>query len=204
MGSPNSSWVPFAGFALLVGLAVGFSGALLFVDRDASPSPPGPVPSNDESVAVLRDLVDEVRLLRASIDAGTSAVPAAPASERAAVGGPPTDRLERSIERLAEVLASPVSAVQGRRPEAQAQQNPIPPKATARLLALCALSEAERGQAYYFWRRLDFVEQFGSPDEVNITGDGGYNVQLVYRISDERQFTFSFANDLLYYIDCNE
>jgi len=195
----QASWILLSGLGLATGLAGGALGAILVADSGPRTTSSTPQASNDESVAVLRDLVGEVRLLRQTMET----VPAAPVSERAPVDGPSTDRLQRAIERLAEVLASPGSAVQPRRSAVPAQRNPIPPKATDRLLAICALSEAERGQTYYFWTRQEFVDRFGSPDEMNVQGDGGFNVVLQYQVAEDRWISLSFANDLLYYIDCS-
>jgi hypothetical protein len=109
----QASWILLAGLGLATGLAGGALGAILVADGGPRPEASAPPPSNDGSVAVLRELVEEVRLLRTSIVAGAPA----PASERAPVDGPSTDRLERSIERLAEVLASSGSPVQPRGPK---------------------------------------------------------------------------------------
>ena len=203
MASTNSSWIPVAGLALLVGLAGGFSGALLFADRGASPTTAAPSPSNDESVAVLRELTGEVRQLREAIEMGASSRPQGASSERAPMEAPATDRLERAIERLAEVLATPGSAVQARRGNVSKPPSALKPKATDRLLALCAMSEEDRGRAYYFWSRDEFMDQFGAPDEVSAQGEGSL-LRLEYKIGEERVIKFSFTNDMLFYIDCND
>ena len=193
-----------AGLGVLSGLAGGFCGALLLADRATPPSPPTERSSDSELVAPLRDLANEVRLIHESIEAGAASRAAGPASERAPVGTSSTERLENAIERLAEVLASPATAAQPRKTDGSRSRKALVPKATDRLLALCAMTEEERGRNYYFWNRQDFLDQFGAPDEVGVQGDGGYNVVLVYKIGDERTLQFAFANELLYYIDCQD
>jgi hypothetical protein len=198
MVSTNSSWIPLAGLGLVTGLAGGFLGAILLIDRvrPSRESAPSPSQANDESVAVLRDLAGEVRRLREAIELGASSRTQEPGSERAPMDPAGTERLEHSIERLAEVLANPGSAPSRRSVGASPRETTVQPKATDRLIAVI---QARDPKPYFFWTVEQVVDEFGTPDWM-MAETKGY-LRLYYKVSENNVLGFFFDDHLLYSIE---
>jgi len=204
MNPPHTHTILPALFGFLLGASVGALGFRLLLDPVPPPAPVVPTTSNDDVVAVLRELAGELRKLREATETSSPSEPREAVASRAPMDAPASDRLESAIERLAEVLAAPGSAVQPRRrAEAGPARDPLRPKATDRLLALCKLSEAERGRACYFLSLQEFLDAYGSPDYIDVQGNAGTLLRLRYKVEEEETIDFGFSHDLLYSIDCN-
>lgn len=199
MTSTNSNSLLVGLLGLLLGLGGGAIGSMLVVggrpvERPA-PVAEGGGPSDGETAAMLRELTHELRLLREAIEAGGAPRQETPASERTVAAPAPTDRLERAIERLAEVLPSQRAASARPTSAAGLGSSQLRSKNTELLRSVWSAEETVRARPYMFWSMRQIMERFGQPDGVG--SEDGVHWNVYYRFDEETSVEFWFTDDML-------
>jgi hypothetical protein len=197
MAPTNSSLLLAGGLGLLIGVGGGATGALL-VERG---QPTGPERRTGEGVdpgtisSAIEKLTVEMRAFRASIELH-SGEPSTPGEMRVQAANPATERLERAISRLTEVLESPRASSVPFVPAAGVEHERIQPKQTARLEELRAMKPEERSQVYFFWSLQDVLDRFGRPD--GFWPQEGGKCSLHYDLGDDHAVDIMLVDGLVF------
>lgn len=200
MVSTNSSLLLAGGLGLLIGVGGGATGALL-VDRDHGPAMlPAVNAEAGASSAAIAALTTEIRNLRESIGASSSQAPAA-GELRTPATDPATERLERAIAKLTEVLESPRANPVRSSSSATVEHQRIPPKQVAVLEELRVMNPSERIRAYFFWSLQDVLDRFGKAD--GFYPQEGQRCSLHYDLGDGRAVDIQFTSGMVYEISGN-